>query len=99
MSNNRIPVLSLVVFVWSVVSSCRSGGGSDEALAVMPTPELPVMTLDTTTALTIRDYAALLEGTENVDLRPQVSGYLEKIFVEEGRFVTAGQPLFTHKDR
>ena len=99
MSNNRVPVLSLFVFVWSVLSSCRSGGEGDAAMAAMPTPELPVMTLDTTTALTIRDYAALLEGKENVDIRPQVSGYLDKILVEEGSFVSAGQSLFKINDR
>ncbi|MFN3666105.1 MAG: efflux RND transporter periplasmic adaptor subunit, partial [Sediminibacterium sp.] len=34
------------------------------------------------------------EGTANVDIRPQVSGFLEKIYVEEGAWVNQGQPLF-----
>lgn len=90
----------MFVFVCSVLASCGSRGEGDQsAMAAMPVPELPVHTLDTTTALTIRDYAALLEGKENVDIRPQVSGYLEKIMVEEGSFVNAGQPLFKINDR
>lgn len=64
-----------------------------------PVPELPVLTLDTTTAMTTSDYSALLEGKVNVDIRPQVDGYLDKIFVDEGSFVKAGQPLFQINDQ
>lgn len=35
----------------------------------------------------------------NVEIRPQVSGYLDKIFVEEGAYVSQGQPLFKINDR
>ena len=38
---------------------------------------------------------ASIEGVENVAIRPQVDGILEKIHVDEGRFVKKGQPLFT----
>ncbi len=40
-----------------------------------------------------------MEGKTNVEIRPQVSGYLDKIYVEEGAYVTAGQPLFKINDR
>ncbi|WP_232825977.1 efflux RND transporter periplasmic adaptor subunit [Chitinophaga alhagiae] len=45
-------------------------------------------------ATTYLEFPASLEGKVNVDVRPQVSGYLEKIFVDEGAYVKAGQPLF-----
>lgn len=32
-------------------------------------------------------------------MRPQVDGYLDKIYVEEGSFVKTGQPLFKINDR
>jgi membrane fusion protein (multidrug efflux system) len=57
---------------------------------------LPINTAPATTYLT---YSATVEGKTNVEIRPQVSGYLEKIYVEEGAHVSAGQPLFKINDR
>ncbi|QHS59996.1 efflux RND transporter periplasmic adaptor subunit [Chitinophaga agri] len=99
MSNNRMPVLLASLSIWTILNACQSGKANEGAAQSMPVPELPVLTLDTTTALTVREYAANLEGKENVDVRTQVEGYLEKVFVEEGSFVTAGQPLFKINDR
>lgn len=78
----------------AALSSCGNKAGAETAGMETPVPELPVMTLDTTTAMTTSDYSALLEGKVNVDIRPQVDGYLDKIFVDEGSYVKAGQPLF-----
>jgi membrane fusion protein (multidrug efflux system) len=55
---------------------------------------LPVIELQPQAATTYRDYSATLEGKVNVEIRPQVDGYIEKIFVDEGAYVKAGQPLF-----
>lgn len=99
MRNLQLPVLLSSVFVWALLNGCRSGEASPGARQAMPTPELPVLTLDTTSALSVRDYAAMLEGKENVDIRAQVNGYLEKMYVEEGSFVQAGQNLFKINDR
>ncbi len=57
-------------------------------------PQLPVMAVVSAPATTYLEFPASLEGKVNVDVRPQVSGYLEKIFVDEGAYVKAGQPLF-----
>lgn len=57
-----------------------------------------VVTLDQRTVTVSKDYPARIEGKVNVDIRPQAEGYLEKIFIEEGAFVKAGQPLFKIAD-
>ena len=57
-------------------------------------PALPVIKINSGTATTWMDYPATIEGTVNVEIRPQVSGYLQKIYVQEGDYVTKGQPLF-----
>ncbi|HVI43946.1 MAG TPA: efflux RND transporter periplasmic adaptor subunit [Chitinophaga sp.] len=90
--------LFIAALALTVVYGCGSGAGAETAGA-MPPPEVPVMTVDTTTAVTTRDYSAQLEGRVNVDIRPQVDGYLDKIFVDEGSFVKAGQSLFLIHDR
>jgi membrane fusion protein (multidrug efflux system) len=62
--------------------------------AAPPPQSLPVVQLNTGSATTWQEYPAFVEGTVNVEIRPQVSGYLEKIFVQEGAYVSKGQPLF-----
>lgn len=55
---------------------------------------LPVIYVDTTTAIIDKEYMGSIEGKINVEIRPQVEGILEQIFVDEGDFVQQGQPLF-----
>lgn len=59
-----------------------------------PPQSLPVVKLDRSTVTTWQEYPATIQGTANIEIRPQVSGYLEKIYVEDGAWVTKGQPLF-----
>lgn len=64
-------------------------------LQAPPPPQtLPVVQLTTGAATTWQEYPATVQGTENVEIRPQVNGYLEKIYVEDGAWVNKGQPLF-----
>lgn len=55
---------------------------------------LPVYQIDTGTAVTVKDYLGTIEGKVNVEIRPQVEGILEKIYVDEGSYVKEGQNLF-----
>jgi membrane fusion protein (multidrug efflux system) len=50
------------------------------------------------TDTTYQEYPASIEGAVNVEIRPQVSGALDKVFVDEGALVSAGQPLFKIND-
>ncbi|MCD0457153.1 efflux RND transporter periplasmic adaptor subunit [Chryseobacterium sp. LC2016-27] len=62
-------------------------------------PQLPVETVKQGNASVENEYAASVEGVSNVEIRPQVTGYLSKIFVDEGDYVRAGQPLFKIEDQ
>ncbi|GAB3423493.1 efflux RND transporter periplasmic adaptor subunit [Niabella aquatica] len=53
-----------------------------------------MLTLQPTGAVIDQTFPASLQAKDNVQLRPQISGYIDKIFVDEGAFVKAGQPLF-----
>ncbi|MEO6229760.1 MAG: efflux RND transporter periplasmic adaptor subunit [Ferruginibacter sp.] len=64
-----------------------------------PAQVLPVVKLDTGSATIWQEYPATVEGTVNVEIRPQVSGYLEKIYIQDGAWVTKGQPLFRINSR
>ncbi len=65
-----------------------------QAAQAPPPPELPVASVVSGTQTTYQEYPASIEGTVNVEVRPQVSGALDKVFVDEGAFVKAGQPIF-----
>ena len=41
-----------------------------------------------------QEYSANLEGQQNVEIRPKVSGFIQKIYVDEGQVVKKGQLLF-----
>jgi len=64
-----------------------------------PPPSLPVATIIAGTDTTYQEYPASVEGAVNVEIRPQVNGSLDKVFVDEGAFVNAGQPIFKINDQ
>ena len=89
-----LSALSIIIAIY--VSSCSQVQGTQ----VPPPPQaLPVLAVNASPATTYAEYSATVEGKTNVEIRPQVSGYLEKIFAEEGAYVTQGQPLFKVNDR
>ena len=72
---------------------CSSSAAENTGMG-MPPPQLPVITITTSPATTYQEFPASLEGKVNVEIRPQVEGYLEKIYVDEGAYVKADQLLF-----
>jgi membrane fusion protein (multidrug efflux system) len=72
---------------------CNSSAAENTGMG-MPPPQLPAITITTSSATTYQEFPASLEGKVNVEIRPQVEGYLEKIYVDEGAYVKAGQLLF-----
>lgn len=62
-------------------------------------PVLPVLTIVSSTETTYQEYPAAIEGALNVEIRPQVSGTIDDIFVDEGSFVNAGTALLKINDR
>lgn len=55
---------------------------------------LPVYKVDTGTAYITKEFLGTIEGKVNVEIRPQVEGLLDQIYVDEGDFVQKGQELF-----
>lgn len=88
---------SILLCLGAILASC---GGNDEkaaqaaAAASAPQP-YPVFEVNTQSTTLDSDYPATIEGIENVDIRPKVDGYMERIYVDEGALVKKGQLLFT----
>lgn len=55
-----------------------------------------VAELDT---ISFTDYVAEIHALQNVEIRARVSGYLEKFHIDEGKYVTKDQLLFTINNR
>ncbi len=80
-----------------LLASC---GNNDEqkkaAAAAAAGPQAyPVFTVNAQTTELNSDYPATIEGIQNIDIRPKVDGFIQKIFVDEGSVVKKGQLLFT----
>ncbi|HMH20223.1 MAG TPA: efflux RND transporter periplasmic adaptor subunit [Puia sp.] len=78
----------------AALTGCNTTSGNPEAAAPPPPPSLQVISVTNQPVTLYKEFNASLEGTKNIDIRSQVDGYLEKIFVDEGAFVKKGQPLF-----
>jgi membrane fusion protein (multidrug efflux system) len=81
-----------------IVSAFYSCSSKPATVSAPPPPSLPVASVVSGTQTTYQEYPASVEGTVNVEVRPQVSGALDKVFVDEGAFVKSGQPIFKIND-
>jgi membrane fusion protein (multidrug efflux system) len=82
-----------------ILNSCTTSSGNAGGGMQPPLPSLPVISVSNLAATTYREFPATVEGKVNVEIRPQVDGYLEHIYVDEGAYVRVGQPLFRINDQ
>lgn len=91
-SMKNITLLSLVA---AFLISCS---GKDAGAPAQAPATLPVLSIANQTATTDTEFPAAIQGKTDVEIRAQVNGTLDKIFVDEGAYVTQGQPLFKIND-
>ncbi len=80
----RLPAFLLLTLS---MSFCKEKEVEDQGLT------LPYITLKEEKAAVPFQYLGSIEGTEDVEIRPQVDGIIEKFHVDEGQYVKKGQPL------
>ena len=80
--------ISAIVLIYG----CSTSSGNP--MMMQPPPALPVISVSNLPVTTYREFNASIEGTKNIEVRPQVDGYLDKIYVDEGAYVKKGQLLF-----
>ena len=93
-----LKILLLFVITSIIVYSCASSSGNEPSYQ-MPAQQLPVVAVNAIPATTYQEFTASIEGTRDIEIRPQVNGYIEKIYIDEGAHVKKGQPLFQINDR
>ncbi|MCC6690878.1 MAG: efflux RND transporter periplasmic adaptor subunit [Bacteroidia bacterium] len=77
-----------------MLASCRSKEHEGEIRETFPVTH--VIKSDTSTFI---DYVTEVHAIQNVEMRARVTGYLEKIHVDEGTYVKENQLLFTINNR
>ncbi len=84
-------IIALAALLVLFLSSC---GADAEQTAAAPAPSLPVITVNESKAETFVDYPASVQGTADLEIRPQIGGIIDRIYVNEGQLVKKGQLLF-----
>lgn len=79
----------LFAFCLALLSSCGKKG-----FDMGGAPECAVETLQPATVDLTSSYPATIKGKQDVEIRPQVSGFITKVCVDEGSMVRKGQVLF-----
>src|ERR1700743_753476 len=93
---NSVIAITIAAVLVLFLNSCSPKQAATQPAG--PPPPLPVASIVTGTDTTYQEYPASIEGPVNVEIRPQVSGSLDKVFVDEGAFVSQGQPIFKIND-
>lgn len=83
---------ALVALCAAGITSCK---GKDQQQQEAQIPELAVITVGEEDTKLETGIPTTLEGANDVEIRPQIQGFLTKVYVEEGQRVAKGQTLFT----
>lgn len=96
MKANTISQLFIASFGFLSVSSCTvNSTEKNPEQETKLVPVTPIISLDT---IIYNDYIADIQAVKNVELRSRLTGFLERIYVDEGATVRKGQVLFKIND-
>lgn len=87
----KIKLLFAVAVAATMLTGCSKSGSA----SLGGDNQFPVRTLGTQNATMQTTYPATLKGIQDVEIRPKVTGFITKVYVQEGQAVRAGQVLFT----
>jgi RND family efflux transporter MFP subunit len=80
-----------------LAAACSAGctGGADAQGGPPPAAPVSVVPAVQRTVSNSEEFSGRLEATESVELRPRVSGAIERVHFVDGALVAKGQPLFS----
>ncbi len=88
----RLPFSSIKsILLLLVLSNCQEVPSQQP---VQPTPVFPVVRVEQRTIIGKQYLPASIEGIQNIEIRPRIEGFVEKIYVDEGQNVRKGDMLF-----
>ena len=94
MKKTTIKAAVLTAAVAVALVGCKKGDDKQAAGAQQQAPAIEVLTIEPSTSELANSFPAVLRGKTDIDIRPQVSGFITKVCVDEGQAVKKGQTLF-----
>ena len=79
-----------IVLALTIVS-CESGGQNKQQHLL----ELSTQVIHPVNRVINENFSAIIRGKQDIDIRPQISGFITQVKVDEGVLVKKGQVLFT----
>lgn len=93
MKQYKIHIITALSIVALVNTSCKQEQPQQQSQQQQAMP-LAVTTVPQKKVTTYNTYPTTIEGTINSEVRAKVSGYINKVLVDEGQKVSKGQTLF-----
>lgn len=90
-SNATVSIMAMALVT---LSSCSKKEDSSAAAMMGQAPQIGVMTVDYGSVDLSQSYPATIKGKTDIEIRPQVSGFITQVLVDEGQSVKKGQTLF-----
>ncbi len=95
----QIYQLAIAAATVAAMTACSGKDAQQEQAAAaaqaQQAPQVATMTIGVASSEVENAYPASIKGINDVDIRPQVTGFITKVNVDEGQAVKAGQVLFT----
>ncbi len=82
------------IALFAVGMSLLTACGNSQSGAKLGDDEFTVIEVNSATSDQTTSYPATIRGTQDIEVRPQVSGFIVKLCVDEGATVRKGQALF-----
>lgn len=88
---NNFSAWYFVLFIGLLATACNSNKeeSKNETIA-----EYKVIAVSPEDISLYREFPVTIEGIENIEIRPKVEGFIEKVLVDEGQYIEKGQLLF-----
>lgn len=80
--------------LWGIAMAVLSSCGGGQSGMKLGDDEFTVVTVQSTVSQQSTSYPATIKGSQDIEVRPQVSGFIVKLCVDEGATVRKGQALF-----
>lgn len=78
-----------------LTTSCGGHADRQGQMGAQQAPAIKVMTVTEGDSESDNSFPATIKGKTDIDIRPQVTGFITKVHVDEGQQVRKGQVLFT----
>ncbi|MET3535199.1 efflux RND transporter periplasmic adaptor subunit [Chryseobacterium limigenitum] len=84
--NNKLVILSIAAFS---LTACKKEAPKQDGAK-----PYPVVNVEAKNIVGYQTFPATIQGRVNNDVRAKIQGYITQVLVDEGQYVTKGQPLF-----